>query len=161
MKTLLLSLLAAVVVGAPAQADFEAGLTAYRAGDYETALREWMPLAEAGSAKAQFNVGLLHYHGSGVPVDRAEAAKWFLEAADGGLPRAQYQLGEMYESGDGVKEDHIQALKWFILAGSKRYEDARKRRKKLANKMTLHQIGFAEMHVREWKRSRKEQTEED
>ena len=29
-------------------ADFQKGLTAARGGDYETALREWKPLAEQG-----------------------------------------------------------------------------------------------------------------
>ena len=33
-------------------ADLQKGLTAYQRGDYATALREWTPLAEQGSADA-------------------------------------------------------------------------------------------------------------
>jgi hypothetical protein len=33
-------------------ADFQTGLTAYKSGDYATALREWTPLAEQGDAGA-------------------------------------------------------------------------------------------------------------
>ena len=31
-----------------ASADFQKGLTAYKSGDFATALREWKPLAEQG-----------------------------------------------------------------------------------------------------------------
>jgi hypothetical protein len=37
-------------VGMSASADFQKGLTAYKSGDYATALREWEPLAEQGDA---------------------------------------------------------------------------------------------------------------
>lgn len=37
---------------APAWADFQAGLDAVERGDYDTALKEWRPLAEQGDATA-------------------------------------------------------------------------------------------------------------
>ena len=43
--------------GMSAGADFQKGLTAYKSGDYATALREWKPLAEQGNADAQNNLG--------------------------------------------------------------------------------------------------------
>ena len=47
-------LLLTLLVGTPAfAADFQKGLTAYKSGDYATALREWTPLAEQGNARAQ------------------------------------------------------------------------------------------------------------
>jgi hypothetical protein len=36
--------------------DLDAGLTAFDAGDYATALQEWRPLAEQGDANAPFQV---------------------------------------------------------------------------------------------------------
>ena len=46
------------VTGAVASAqDFDAGLRAYNAGDYQTALKEWRPLAEKGDARAQHFLG--------------------------------------------------------------------------------------------------------
>ena len=47
-----------MVLSAPVAAqDFQKGLAAYQAGDYATALQEWTPLAEAGNADAQYNLG--------------------------------------------------------------------------------------------------------
>ncbi|MCH7957585.1 MAG: hypothetical protein IIB63_08540, partial [Proteobacteria bacterium] len=40
----------------PARADFEAGWRAYQRGDFPGALEAWRPLADAGDARAQFNV---------------------------------------------------------------------------------------------------------
>ena len=39
-------------------ADFQKGLTAYKNGDYATALREWKPLAEQGDAHARVRIPL-------------------------------------------------------------------------------------------------------
>ena len=44
-------------------ADLQKGLTAYKSGDYATALREWKPLAEQGDARAQYNLGQMYYNG--------------------------------------------------------------------------------------------------
>ncbi len=68
----------------PAEADFNAGLAAYKQGDYATALREWNPLAKQGDANAQNNLGFMYYKGHGVPQDYAEAVKWFRKAAEQG-----------------------------------------------------------------------------
>ena len=46
-------LLAALAM--PAWAGFDAGMAAYKRGDYATALSEWRPLAEQGHARAQYN----------------------------------------------------------------------------------------------------------
>ena len=40
-----------------AAADFRAGLEAYERGDYATAYKEWLLLAEQGQANAQFFLG--------------------------------------------------------------------------------------------------------
>ena len=37
----------------------EDGLSAYEAGDYETAMGLWKPLAEQGDAEAQYNIGVM------------------------------------------------------------------------------------------------------
>ena len=50
---------------------------AYAREDYATALQLNLPLANAGSAVAQFNLGLMYDKGNGVPEDYAEAARWF------------------------------------------------------------------------------------
>ena len=54
----------------PSHADFQAGKNAYDRGDYETALKEWQPLAEQGDAKAQLFIGYMYEVGQGSPSER-------------------------------------------------------------------------------------------
>ena len=46
---------------------FEAGYDAFQAGQFEKALEHWRPLADAGDARAQFNVGVMYADGRGMP----------------------------------------------------------------------------------------------
>tara|TARA_R100000306_G_C4270928_1_gene90124 strand:- start:110 stop:517 length:408 start_codon:yes stop_codon:yes gene_type:complete len=90
------------------------GLKAYDAGDYETALKQWKVLAEQGSDRAQFNLGVMYDEGEGVEQDYEEAANWYRKAAEHGHPEAQYNLAAMYYEGDGVEQDYEEALKWSL-----------------------------------------------
>ena len=72
MKTLIIIpiLLFSLFLGLPSySSDFDKGLTAYKNGDYATALKEWKPLAEQGDANAQFGLGVMYEYGDGVPED--------------------------------------------------------------------------------------------
>ena len=53
-------------------------------GDYETALREFRPLAEQGHAEAQLNLGIMYSLGLGVPKDHVQAYVWYTLAASQG-----------------------------------------------------------------------------
>lgn len=61
--------------------DLKKGLKAYKRGDYATALEEWRPLAEAGHAGAQYNLGFNYVQGKGVAKDLVQAYFWFELAA--------------------------------------------------------------------------------
>jgi TPR repeat protein len=54
-----------------AHADFQTGKDAYDRGDYETAFKEWQPLADQGDARAQYRLGAIYHDGQGVPQDYA------------------------------------------------------------------------------------------
>ncbi len=54
----------------------------------------------------------------------------------------------MYEQGVGTEQDLVQAYVWFKLAGQQRYEDARKRKKRVAKRMDPYAIAEADMLVR-------------
>ena len=74
--------------------DYDAGLKAAQAGDFQTALKEWKPLAaDQGHADAQYNLGLMYANGEGVVEDDAEAVRWYRLAADQGHADAQHNLG--------------------------------------------------------------------
>lgn len=83
-----------------AHADVRAGVEAWEAGDYTRAVREWRPLAQAGDADAQFNLGQAYKLGRGVTQDFAQAIAWFERAASQGHIQAEDNLGlVLYESG--------------------------------------------------------------
>jgi hypothetical protein len=93
MKHLFALVLGAVIAVPLSAQDFDKGLAAYVAGDYETALKEWRPLAEKGRAGAQYFLAQSYYYGNGVPKDSKEAFKWFGLASEQGHAEAQTSLG--------------------------------------------------------------------
>ena len=107
-----------------ARAGFNEGVAAYNRGDYATALKEFHSLAEQGNTTAQSNLGVMYYHGAGVPQDYAEAAKWFRRAAEQGNTTAQYNLGVMYAKGKGVPQDYHEAAKWYRKAAEQGLAEA-------------------------------------
>jgi len=111
-----LSLLLALLIQPVAAQDLQKGLTAYKAGDYTTALNEWTPLAEAGDAYAQHYLGHSYYFALGVPRDYSEASKWFKLAANQGIADAQFYLAVLYVNGWGVPQDFTETAKWYRLA---------------------------------------------
>ena len=116
--------------------DYDAGLKAAQAGDFQTALKEWKPLADQGHAGAQYNLGWMYADGEGVVEDDAEAVRWYRLAADQGLAGAQHRLGLMYYNGEGVLQDNVTAHMWFNIAGANGAEDGRDNREKIERKMT-------------------------
>jgi TPR repeat protein len=85
-----------------AAADGVAGFEAYEKGDYATALKEFLPLADAGQTSAEAAVGQMYFEGKGMAPDPKQAAKYLEPAASKGNARAQYLLGKLYLSGEGV-----------------------------------------------------------
>ena len=57
--------------------DFQDGVDAADRGDFKTAYKSFLPLAEQGDAKAQYNLGVMYGKGLGVPQDYALAHMWF------------------------------------------------------------------------------------
>jgi hypothetical protein len=135
-----------------AGADFAAGVAAYERGDYATALREWRPLAESGEPAAQFNLGLLHYEGQGVPQNYAEAAKWFQESADRGYAKAQMNLGNMYAIGRGVKRDYLWAHVWLNLCAADGNAKCAAQRDEVARRMKSSKVEEAQRIAARWKK---------
>jgi len=87
--------------------------------------------ADRGDATAQCNLGNCYYNGHGVPMDKAEAVKWYHKAADQGLADAQGHLGICYHFGDGVPMDKAEAVKWCHKAAEQGYAAAQSELDKL------------------------------
>lgn len=118
MKGVLRSFTLAMVLAAgPALAqNFDDGMAAFQSGDYQGAAKVWRPMAEAGEAEAQRNIGVMYQQGLGVPQDFGEAAAWYRRAAEQGHVRAQQNLGALYEEGSGVPQSYVEAAKWYLRA---------------------------------------------
>lgn len=125
-----------------------------RTGIASDLLSDTRKAAEAGDARAQFNLGFSYY--LGVPAkDYAEAARWFRKAADQGYVAAQFRLGQLYFSGQGVPQDYVQAHMWVNLAAAHANGDYQQMfaaaRDEVAAKMDAAQIAEAQRLAREWK----------
>jgi len=99
----------------PAEAEldaYQAGTAALQGGDYARAWQLLRPLAEAGHAMAQNDVGVMYGRGLGVAQSYSEAAVWISRAAEQGNPHAQSTLGYMYYRARGVARDYAAAALW-------------------------------------------------
>ena len=86
---------------------------AYEQGDYAAAWHTNTILAEAGDALGQYNLGVLHSEGRGVPQNYTQARAWYQKAAEQGYAAAQYNLGLMCANGWGGPQDNAQARDWY------------------------------------------------
>jgi hypothetical protein len=97
-------------------AGLEAGIEAYKRGDYAAARVAWEPMAFDGDARAQYYLGHLHAKGEGVARDLGQAMRWFRAAAEQGEPYGQFALGYVYEHGLGAAPDPAAAVRWYRAA---------------------------------------------
>ncbi len=92
------ALLSVWASGAVAQ-DLRTGLDAIKRGQWGAALQELGPLAESGSAPAQYALGTMYANGDGVVADLPRAERLLRQAAQGGEWRARAHLEFMRVTG--------------------------------------------------------------
>src|SRR5262245_53659120 len=86
-----------------------AAYEAAQRGDYAAALAIWGPLAHAGVARAQNNVGACFAEGLGIERDPALAWQWLSLAAANNDPAGQRNLAALYFKGEGIDQDYARA----------------------------------------------------
>ncbi len=146
--SLTLSLL--LLVPLSARADFADGLRAYDAGEYESALAEWTPLARAGDGDALLALAGLYRQGLGTAPDLARAARLYRRAAEQGAVIAQLNLGDLYARGQGVARDLVRAYMWLELAARQQHGWAATRRDGIRPAMTAAQVAEARRLADAW-----------
>ncbi len=104
-----------------AGADLARGLAAVKKGDFETALKEWLPLARDGDPSAQYNIGQLYRLGRGVAKDYTKASQWYEKAAQQWHSAARHNLAVLYEKGLGVPINYAKAVEWYKKAANQDY----------------------------------------
>lgn len=97
MRACLFAAAAALAVPALAQDlgpdSVRSGIAAWRAGNYEEAIRLWRPLADRGDADAQYNIAQAYFLGRGVPRNMNLAEQWYERSARQGNQEAEGALG--------------------------------------------------------------------
>jgi hypothetical protein len=101
MRFITFLLCAFVVIGAQVAVadDVEDNIRLARAGDVATAVQNLTPMAERGSAAAQYALGMILANGEGFKPNYAQAAYWFEMAAKGGNRDARQHLAFMRQVG--------------------------------------------------------------
>ena len=115
----------------------------YTHGRFDVARRSFEVAADAGSAAAQYHLGLMHARGEGTAQDLAAAARWFALAAEQDHAHSQFILGHMYARGDGVARDLVSAHLWFSAAAATGWWKAREARERLVPEMTPAEVARA------------------
>jgi len=110
-------LITAIALVKPAAAEYAAGVQAYDAGKFETAISELLPLVERGHPGAELMLGVMYLRGQGIRRDEGLAAVWMYKAARKGEAGAQLVLGSQLLYGRGVRRNVREALMWLSLAG--------------------------------------------
>ena len=107
------------------ESKLKAALDAIDRQDYVGAVRLLLPLAEAGYAEAQSNLGVLYQLGLGVPRDVVTAVRWLKVAVEHGNGSAAHNLGTIYLTGsEEVPIDADASKEWFRKARELGFEVA-------------------------------------
>lgn len=109
LSFILISFSLSVVQGS----ELEDGFQAFKAGNYEQALRLWLPIAEKDDADAQYNLGILYQKGLGVEKNPKTAFIWYKRASANGHTDAMYNLGIMYDRGKVIYRSPKDATNWW------------------------------------------------
>lgn len=108
-----------------AATDLDDAVDAMRSGDFAEAYCIMRPLAEAGDADAQYNIGWMYMNGYGLRVNDSLALEWWKEASEQGHSDASFSIGMLYSLGEGeVSKDTNEAIDYYLIAADEKHEDA-------------------------------------
>ena len=116
MKPLFFALSLFVLTTHYALADIETGFAAAKAGDFETAFKEYKAEADSGNPEAQYLLSNMYIDGIGVKANKEEGLKWLKSSAENNFPEAQFALSLLYLNGSYVVLDEKEAFKWTLKA---------------------------------------------
>jgi len=102
------------------------GLLGWKAYRFWAHSRSWLQTAETyrvkaehGDANAEYELGMMYFHGTGVAQDYPAAFRWIRKAADQGLPKAETAVGYFFNRGLVVRQSYSEAVRWYSSAAAK------------------------------------------
>jgi Sel1 repeat/Glycosyl transferase family 2 len=84
--------------------------------DRNTIVERCIEAARRGDPEAQFQLGVLHCTGVGVPQDLGAATRWYRQAAEQGHGYAAHNLAAMLLNGNGAEPDAAEGFRWSTRA---------------------------------------------
>jgi hypothetical protein len=115
MMKAILFLCASILATSEVLAGVKEAREASARGDYETAFKEYVALAQKGDAKAMIDVGVAYHIGEGVKKDYVKAMDWYIKAFKKGEGEAYNNIGVMYRDGLGVQTNRQIAYALFFI----------------------------------------------
>lgn len=92
---------------------FLKGVEAFAANDTLGAIKWVRKAADKGLPEALHTLGLMYSTGEVLPVNNAEAYKFYIKAAEQGYAESQCNLAYLLAEGLGVVENEKDAFKWY------------------------------------------------
>ncbi len=114
-KLFLASFCALILTPAVSLADYESGIAAYEAENYDEAFQILKPLADNGDSEAQYQIAEMYKYGEGTAESIDEAIVWYKKSAEQLNSSALFDLGWMHKAGRLVATDLPYAYMWFSL----------------------------------------------
>lgn len=109
-------LLSAGIALADAAKDYNLGVDAYEAKQYDKALRHYLAACDAKLPEACYMAAGIYSQGQGVPANPDKAFHYLRLACVGGHAAACFNVAVLYMRAEGVKEDGREAFRYFSRA---------------------------------------------
>lgn len=106
--------------------------------------------AEAGNAKAQFELAEAYFEGNGIPKDMAKGIDWLRKSASQGYAGAQVTLGYLYQNGVQVAKDPHEAAKWYRKAARQSDKDPKHAQQAQSNLGVMATKGLIDINEADW-----------
>jgi hypothetical protein len=107
--------------------------------------------AQAGDAKAQFDLAEAYFEGNGIAKDLATGIDWLKKSASQGYAGAEVTLGFLYQNGVQVPKDPHEAAKWYRRAARQSDKDPKHAQKAQSNLGTLAAQGVISVDESDWR----------
>src|SRR3990167_2512656 len=89
-----------------------------------TAIQQLRAQAEKGNVEAQFALAQAYDRGRDIPIDKAEAVRWYTRAAEQGDAFSQFFLGNNSWDGTGMPKSEKEAVQWWQRAAAQGFAPA-------------------------------------
>lgn len=107
--------------------------------------------AENGDMKSQFVLARTYERGEGVPVDKAEAVKWYRTTAERGHMAGQSIYAMRLMTGSGTKRDLVESYAWLSLAAAQGHKTSIEKLPTLEQRLKPKELAAAKTRVAELK----------